>query len=142
MRAGHLQAYVLQVGAQIRTCEGLAEPPETVDMDEPTERQSEMLYHVLVQLLKGKARKKAMAGEVANGFKVWHELKKSYESVVPGRHQMMLMALVRPNWMEIQSRDFESSLIDWEFSTFRDEQQSGQNRRRRQQDRDGAHVGA
>ena len=61
-------AYVLQVGAQIRTCETMAEPPETVDMDEPTERHSEMLYHVLVQLLKGKARNKAMAGEVANGF--------------------------------------------------------------------------
>ena len=48
-------AYVLQVEAQLHTCESLADSPETVDMDEPTERQSEMLYHVLVQLLKGKA---------------------------------------------------------------------------------------
>ena len=90
-------AYVLQVGAQILACEGLGDPPETVDMDEPTERQSEMLYHVLVQLLKGKARKKAMEAEVANGFKLWFELKRSYESVVPGRHQTMLMALLKPS---------------------------------------------
>ena len=31
-------AFFLQVGAQIRTCENLADAPETVDMDESTER--------------------------------------------------------------------------------------------------------
>ncbi len=75
-------AYVLGVGAQLRACEALPDPPETVDMDDPTERQSEMLYHVLVKLVKNKARKKAMSTEVGNGFKLWYELKKSYESVV------------------------------------------------------------
>ena len=84
--------YVLGVGATLRACEVLPDAPETVDMDESTERLSEMLYHVLVQMLKGKARKKAMSNEVANSFKPWYELKKSYESIIPGRHQTMLMA--------------------------------------------------
>ena len=66
-----------------------------------------------------------MTTEVANGFKLWVELKKSYESVIPGRHQTMLMALLRTDWTAAASRDFESALIDWELSTQRYEAQSG-----------------
>ena len=61
--------------------------PETTDMTEDVQSKSAMLYHVLVQLLKGKARRVAMASERGNGFKLWWELVRAYESHIPGRHQ-------------------------------------------------------
>jgi hypothetical protein len=104
----------------------LAEPPELGDMTEPTAQQARMLYHVLVQVLKGKAKKLAMASEEGNGFKLWVALCREYESSVPGRHQSMLMALLKPlRWEHAKAADFEPLLLEWELEVQRYERQTG-----------------
>jgi len=116
--------FVLGLGASLLLCENLGVAPETVDMEPQVARQSELLYHLLVQMLKGKSKKKAMTVEVSNGFKLWYELKDSYERAVPGRHQSMLMQLLRPSWSHVAPKEFESYLIDWELGVQRYESQS------------------
>ena len=102
--------FVLGLGPTLIMCEALGAAPEAGDMEPTVARQSELLYHLLVQMLKGKAKKKAMAAEVSNGFKLWFELKESYERAVPGRHQSMLMQLLRPRWAHVAPKEFESYL--------------------------------
>ena len=70
--------FVLGLGPSLILCESLGVAPETGDMEPNVVRQSELLYHLLVQMLKGKSKKKAMTVEVSNGFKLWFELKESY----------------------------------------------------------------
>ena len=111
----------------VQAVELLADPPDLVDMTREAEANAIMLYHVLVQMLKGKSKKRAMACEVGNGFKLWWELRHAYESMIPGRHQSMLMALLKPDWSSVPARDFESAILDWELAVQRYEQQSTKN---------------
>ena len=76
-------AFVLGIQQEMRAVDAMTDPPETVDMTPDIERSGELLYHVLVQLLKGKARRIAMSSEQGNGFKLWYELIRPYESKSP-----------------------------------------------------------
>ena len=67
------RSYVYMLGSAdlLEQASNSATAPELVDMTDDMQRQGEMLYHVLVQFLKGKARRIAMASERGNGFKLW-----------------------------------------------------------------------
>jgi len=118
--------YVLGLAELVEQAGDAEAAPESVDMSEEVRPKGEMLYHVLVQLLKGKARRIAMTVERGNGFKLWWELRRAYESHIPGRHQSMLMSLLKPEkWANVKSEDFEVSLLEWELDIQRYEQQSG-----------------
>ena len=71
------RSYVYMLGSAdlLEQASASSNPLETVDMTDEVQRQGEMLYHVLVQLLKGKARRIAMASERGNGFKLWWDLR-------------------------------------------------------------------
>ena len=81
---------------------------------------------MLVQLLKGKARRIAMSCEQGNEYKLWYELIRGYESKIPGRHQAMLMSLPMPEkWAAVRGDAFEVELLEWELDVQRYEQQTG-----------------
>ena len=69
---------------------------ELVDMAENAVVQAKVLYHVLVQILKGKARVIARQAERNNGFALWVKFKKEYEPDVRGRFPSMLMGVLNP----------------------------------------------
>ena len=67
-----------------------------------------------------------MKSEEGDGFKLWWQLKREYESTVPGRHQAMFMALLKPeHWKEMSASQFEQALVDWELDFQNYEKQSG-----------------
>ena len=119
-------AFVLGIQQEMRAVDAMRDPPETVDMTPEIERSGELLCHVLLKLLKGKARLIAMSSEQGNGYKLWYELIRSYESKIPGRHQAMLMSLLKPErWTGVKGDAFESELLDWELDIQRYEHQIG-----------------
>ena len=64
------RSYVYMLGASelLEQLEREDTAPVRSDMMPEVRRQGEMMYHVLVQLLKGKARRVAMKCERGNGF--------------------------------------------------------------------------
>ena len=88
-------ASLMGLGPAMKSCESLTAPPAIVDMTIDAENQAGLLYHILVQLSEGKARNLCKAAETDNGFHVWWLWIREYESTIPGRHQGMLMALLR-----------------------------------------------
>ena len=66
-----------------------------------------------------------MASERGNGFKLWWELTRAYESHIPGRHQAMLMSPLKPEkWSSVKFEDFEGVLLEWELDIQTYEQHS------------------
>ena len=92
------KSYITMLGlsGMVREAEANPEEPEIIDMTPEAEHQAHLLYHLLVQLCKGKARNIARGVEEGNGFKLWRALLREYEPDAAGRHQGMLGGLLAP----------------------------------------------
>ena len=66
--------HCIDLGEGMDHASRMATEPEMLDMTPQAESKSKMLYHLLVQLLKGKARKLAMQMTEPNGFGLWWRL--------------------------------------------------------------------
>ena len=81
------KSYVTMLGlsTKMREAELNPEEPELIDMTTEAETSAHLLYHLLVQLCKGKARNVARGTEEGNGFKLWRALLREYEPDEAGR---------------------------------------------------------
>ena len=121
------KSYVTMLGLSIKMREAELNPeePELIDMTTDAEQSAHLLYHLLVQLCKGKARNVARGTEEGNGFKLWRALLREYEPDAAGRHQGMLGGLLAPtSWANLNKHDFESKFIEWEQAIVEYERQS------------------
>ena len=119
-------AYTLGIGSTLAAAEALPEAPVMSDMVAEVQEQSVLLYHLLIQVCKGKSRKVCMAAEEGNGFRLWWDLKREYEKPIPGRFQSWLCQLLNPkHWADSTAENFVTLLMDWELSIVNYEKQSG-----------------
>ena len=121
------KSYITMLGlsGMVREAEANPEEPEILDMTPEAEHQAHLLYHLLVQLCKGKARNIARGVEEGNGFKLWRALLREYEPDAAGRHQGMLGGLLAPtSWANLDKHSFESKFVEWEQAIVEYERQS------------------
>ena len=101
-------------------------PPDHSVMAESIAEKARLLFHLLVQLLRGKAKRLAMKCPRGQGYTLWWALVREYEAVVEGRHQAMLIHVMRPTWdVNMPAEKFNEALLQWELEVQQYEQQSG-----------------
>ena len=89
--------------------------------------KTKFLYHLTIQLVKGKAKRIAMSSPRGEGFALWWTLVRQYESQVEGRHQAMLVQIMRPIWpSDLTGEKFQEALLQWELDIQNYEHQSGE----------------
>ena len=88
---------------------------------------SRTIFHILVQLVAGRALVIVRRTERGNGFLAWKQLKKEYEDGGGHRLVALLMGLLNPSWPPSASpRQFMDILDEWETSVDQYEKQTGQ----------------
>ena len=94
--------------------EDISGGPQAADMSPETLQQAKFLYHVSVQVVRGKARRIVMRSEVTNIIKLWMDLLAEYEGREPGRHQVMLVGLLkRERWTNFNVAQFDEAVLEW-----------------------------
>ena len=92
-------------------------------MDPETRSFSEVVYNVLVQVVKGKALGIVRMTPRLNGLEAWRKLHMEYESSSGTRLNALLGGILNPKWSE--DRDFMEQLLEWEQLIDDYERQSG-----------------
>ena len=79
------------------------------------ERAARVIYHLLVQLVGGRALGIVRRTPRGNGLLAWYRLKKEFEDDGGHRSVALLMGLLSPEWSQnLTAKQFADTLDEWE----------------------------